>query len=333
MRTKLRMIAILALLAAQLAVGVCPAEAASPPVHVVRRGETLYSIARRYGTTVEALMRANGLTDPTRIYAGQRLVVPAQGTAQPAAPSGNVHIVQRGENLFRIALRYGTTAQAIARANNLRSTSLVYAGQRLVIPVSRSSRSSGSDWLNPLTHVVQRGENLFRIALRYGTTAQAIARANNLPSTSLVYVGQRLIIPRRGAATAPAPKPAPAPVQAPTSGKWIDVNLTTQSLVAYEGQRPVYWATVSTGRARTPTPTGRYRIYKKLRSTTMSGPGYRFRDVPHVMYFHGNYTLHGTYWHHNFGRPMSHGCVNLRLADAQWLYEWAPVGTLVVIHR
>ncbi len=271
MRTKLRVLAILALLAAQLAVGVCPAEAASPPVHVVQRGETLYSIARRYGTTVEALMRANGLTDPTRIYAGQRLVVPAPGTAQPAAPSGNVHIVQRGENLFRIALRYGTTAQAIARANNLPSTSLVYAGQRLIIPT--------------------------------------------------------------GGATTPAAKPTPAPVQAPTSGKWIDVNLTTQSLVAYEGQRPVYWATVSTGRARTPTPTGRYRIYKKLRSTTMSGPGYRFRDVPHVMYFHGNYTLHGTYWHSNFGRPMSHGCVNLRLADAQWLYEWAPVGTLVVIHR
>jgi len=327
MRTKLRALAVLALLAAQLVAGVCPAEAASPSVHVVQRGETLYSIARRYGTTVEALMRANGLTDPTRIYAGQRLVVPAPGTAQPAAPSGNVHIVQRGENLFRIALRYGTTAQAIARANNLRSTSLVYAGQRLIIPTGAAQPAAPSGNV----HIVQRGENLFRIALRYGTTAQAIARANNLPSTSLVYVGQRLIIPTGGAQ--PAAKPAPAPVQAPTSGKWIDVNLTTQSLVAYEGQRPVYWATVSTGRARTPTPTGRYRIYKKLRSTTMSGPGYRFRDVPHVMYFHGNYTLHGTYWHSNFGRPMSHGCVNLRLADAQWLYEWAPVGTLVVIHR
>ncbi|HIC93705.1 MAG TPA: murein L,D-transpeptidase, partial [Anaerolineae bacterium] len=155
--------------------------------------------------------------------------------------------------------------------------------------------------------------------------------ANNLRSTSLVYVGQRLIIPTGGAAT--APKPAPAPVQAPTADKWIDINLTTQALVAYEGQRPVYWATVSTGRARTPTPTGRYRIYKKLRFRTMSGPGYHLPNVPYVMYFYKGYTLHGTYWHSNFGRPASRGCVNLRLADAQWLYEWAPVGTLVIIHR
>ncbi|HIC92991.1 MAG TPA: LysM domain-containing protein, partial [Anaerolineae bacterium] len=94
MKTKLRAMAILALLAAQLAAGVGLAEAASPSVHVVRRGETLYSIARRYGTTVEALMRANGLSDPTRIYAGQRLIVPVPGAAQPAAPSGNVHVVQ-----------------------------------------------------------------------------------------------------------------------------------------------------------------------------------------------------------------------------------------------
>ena len=328
MKTKLRAMAILALLAAQLAAGVGLAEAASPSVHVVRRGETLYSIARRYGTTVEALMQANGLSDPTRIYAGQRLIVPVPGAAQPAAPSGNVHVVQRGENLFRIALRYGTTAQAIARANNLRSTSLVYVGQRLIIPTGGAATPAAP---SGNVHVVQRGENLFRIALRYGTTAQAIARANNLRSTSLVYVGQRLIIPTGGAAT--APKPAPAPVQAPTADKWIDINLTTQALVAYEGQRPVYWATVSTGRARTPTPTGRYRIYKKLRFRTMSGPGYHLPNVPYVMYFYKGYTLHGTYWHSNFGRPASRGCVNLRLADAQWLYEWAPVGTLVIIHR
>ena len=195
--------------------------------------------------------------------------------------------------------------------------------QSLIADCRRSMDEAGSDGV----YVVQRGNTLFSIARWNGVTVAALMAANGLRSYT-IYSGQRLTIPN-GDGTPSAP---PAPVIA-YGEKWIDVNLTTQSLVAYEGQRPVYWATVSTGRARTPTPTGRYRIYKKLRSTTMSGPGYRFRDVPHVMYFHGNYTLHGTYWHSNFGRPMSHGCVNLRLADAQWLYEWAPVGTLVVIHR
>jgi lipoprotein-anchoring transpeptidase ErfK/SrfK len=177
--------------------------------------------------------------------------------------------------------------------------------------------------------VVQRGENLYRIALRYGTTVQALASANNLSTTSLIRVGQTLVIPG-GESTSAAP--SSSPVSAPTSGKWIDINLATQGLVAYEGQQPVYWATVSTGLARTPTPKGRFRIYSKYRSTAMSGPGYRYTNVPYVMFFYSGYSLHGCYWHNNFGQPMSHGCVNMRTGDAQWLYNWAPVGTLVVIH-
>ena len=61
-------------------------------------------------------------------------------------------------------------------------------------------------------------------------------------------------------------------------------------------------------------------------------PGYYLRDVPYVMYFYRGYGLHGAYWHNNFGTPMSHGCVNLSVDDARWLYEWASVGTKVVTH-
>jgi lipoprotein-anchoring transpeptidase ErfK/SrfK len=89
---------------------------------------------------------------------------------------------------------------------------------------------------------------------------------------------------------------------------------------------------VSTGIARYPTPTGRFRIYAKYPSVHMSGPGYSLPGVPHTMFFYKGYALHGTYWHNNFGRPMSHGCINLTRADAAWLYGWSPVGTLVVIH-
>jgi lipoprotein-anchoring transpeptidase ErfK/SrfK len=98
----------------------------------------------------------------------------------------------------------------------------------------------------------------------------------------------------------------------------------------------------------TPTVVGQFRIYWKLLASDMAGPGYYLPGVPYTMYFYRGYALHGTYWHNNFGRPMSHGCVNLRTADAQWLFNWsdpslpagvsqtqsssANPGTLVVVH-
>ena len=114
--------------------------------------------------------------------------------------------------------------------------------------------------------------------------------------------------------------------------RWIDVNLSEQRVYAYEGDIVVNSFIVSTGTARTPTVTGKFKIWIKLKSTTMSGPGYHLTNVPYTMYFHGDYGLHGTYWHNNFGTPMSHGCVNLSIPDAQWLYNWAFEGTEVNVH-
>ena len=134
--------------------------------------------------------------------------------------------------------------------------------------------------------------------------------------------------------------PTNAPVQPPvvvaSSGgsgeRWIDVNLSTQSVYAYEGGLVVNSFIVSTGTWLHPTVTGKYKIWIKLRSAPMSGPGYYLPDVPYIMYFYKGYGLHGTYWHNNFGTPMSHGCVNLRTSDAEWLYNWASVGTVVNVH-
>ena len=103
-------------------------------------------------------------------------------------------------------------------------------------------------------------------------------------------------------------------------------------LVAYEGNTPVRRVVVSTGLPGTPTVTGQYNIYVKYTAQLMVGPGYYLPDVPWVMYFYEGYGLHGTYWHNNFGHPMSHGCVNLPTPEAKWLYDWASVGTLVNIH-
>ena len=114
--------------------------------------------------------------------------------------------------------------------------------------------------------------------------------------------------------------------------KWIDVDLTHQRVYAYKGKDLIDSLITSTGTWQYPTVTGQYRIYVKYRYANMAGPGYFLPNVPYVMYFYKGYGIHGTYWHNNFGTPMSHGCVNLRTEDADWIFNWASVGTLVNVH-
>jgi LysM repeat protein len=107
--------------------------------YVVRRGDTLFSIARRFGTTIGAIAQANGLSNPRYILAGQRLIIP--GTCPPYAPppaasGATVYIVRPGDTMYSIARRYGTTVTAIARANGIANPWRIWAGQRLVIPTS-----------------------------------------------------------------------------------------------------------------------------------------------------------------------------------------------------
>ena len=114
--------------------------------------------------------------------------------------------------------------------------------------------------------------------------------------------------------------------------RWIDVNLSEQRTYAFEGDQVVNSFVVSTGTWQYPTVTGEYNVYVMYRYADMSGPGYYLPDVPYVMYFYKGYGLHGTYWHNNFGTPMSHGCVNLTIDDAGWLFDWAYVGIVVNVH-
>ncbi len=156
-------------------------------------------------------------------------------------------------------------------------------------------------------------------------------------------------------------EPGPQPDGLGPDEKWIDVNLRRKSLVAFEGSRPVYAALISPGKRSEKkardhrTKTGKFRIREKHISTTMDGDGpsgdlpYSIEDVPYVQYYDGSYALHGAFWHQNFGREQSHGCVNLAPADAKWLFAWTlpqlprgwhgawatqdKPGTLVVIHE
>jgi len=113
---------------------------------------------------------------------------------------------------------------------------------------------------------------------------------------------------------------------------WIKVNLSDQILYAYRGDRLIKVFYVSTGTKSFQTVTGTYRVYAKYNQYDMRGPGYDLYDVPYVLFFHKGYSIHGTYWHDNFGTPMSRGCVNMKTEDAAWIYENAPVGTYVFIH-
>ena len=118
--------------------------------------------------------------------------------------------------------------------------------------------------------------------------------------------------------------------------RWIDVNLSTQTLTAYEGNTAVFSTLISSGLPAYPTVTGQFRIWLRYESQTMDGTrlgyDYYLTGVPYVMYFYQDYALHGTYWHNNFGTPMSHGCVNLETNDAQWVYNFTSMGTLVNVH-
>jgi len=115
--------------------------------------------------------------------------------------------------------------------------------------------------------------------------------------------------------------------------RWIEINLSTQRLIAWEGDRTVYAVFVSTGKKETPTRPGVFSIQSKRPLDRMRGPDYDLPDVPYAMYYHRGYAIHGTYWHNRFGTPVSHGCINLAVDHAQWLFEWASLKTPVVIHQ
>jgi LysM repeat protein len=240
-------------------------------------------------------------------------------------------VVRWGDTLFSIAARYNTTVDALVSANGLPNANFIFVGQRLVIRDSAPTPRPATKGV----YMVRAGDTLFSIAVRNGTTVKALMLANGIANPNFIYTGERLNLPTMGA---PVSNPTPSPPVAVSGGKWIDVNIRTQTITAYEGTRAIRSALVSTGVANHPTPAGRFAIYVKYKSQTMTGGSkasndyYYLPNVPNVMYFYRDYALHGTYWHKNFGRPMSRGCVNLTLADAEWFFSWAPLGTAVVSH-
>ncbi len=272
---------------------------------------------------------SSGKTLPVRIRsieqksaeATQPLRIPPQQTAQPAAPSALnlTAVLQKLPSPLYISL--------------LTLLMVVCLGALLwlVLPDLQTAFAESPSAARPVGV-------LFKPSLTPTFTATFTATPTSTATSTPTPTPTPTETPTPTPTDTPEPTATPIiisggiPVEVAEDEPWIDVNLSEQMVYAYVGRQLVNSFLVSTGTWRTPTVTGQYRIYVKYRYTDMAGPGYYLPNVPYTMYFYKGYGLHGTYWHNNFGTPMSHGCINLRTEDAEWLFNFASVGTLVNIH-
>ncbi len=351
-RAALSLAALLLALLATLTLGTGRA-LAQQVTHIVTRGEKLAQIARSYGVSLEQIVEANELTNPNHIWVGQPLVIPGAaaatgGTAAYANTSsaggssaGASYTVRAGDTLSEIAKQFGVTQEELLRLNGLDNPRFIWVGQELLLG-STAGSSTGSSTGNSAgstatsawsggggggsVYVVQAGDTLSEIARDLGVSMQQLIDANGLPNASHVWVGQRLYT------ESPALTAAALSAMTPDGVRSIEVDLGAQTLTAWQGDVAVLHTSISSGLSGTPTVTGHYQVGTKYQSQRMRGQGYDIPDVPWVMYFYGSYAIHGAYWHNNFGVPMSRGCVNASVGDAEFLYNWAPAGTEVWVH-
>lgn len=365
--------------------------AQSGDTHVVAAGETLTAIARRYDTDVATLMRLNALADPSIIRAGQRLAVPVQvagsgagrtldteldtvvdkglddAPPQAGLADTRIYLARPGDTLSSLAVRFGTTTARLAELNQRAPATQLHIGEALRVPIGTDADTvfaspPGDDIPTPgkyFVHTVLEGETIAAIAATYGTSTRRTLELNGLADGTRVKPGMRIVVPPPSFAELFADAPMGAngvpeyPV-IPLDDKWISVDLDHQRLYAWEGNKLLKRFAISSGKAKTPTVTGAFRIWAKVSSQTMQGGSraagdyYNLPNVQWVQYFYRDYALHGAYWHNKFGTPTSHGCINLTNTDAKWLFDWASPtvsyrgwhfmeetapGTLVIVHR
>lgn len=357
----------------------------------VRAGDSLSNLAQRHGLSVSKLAQINGMSPLRWLYSGQVLRLP--GSPAPVSQFGagtlasagarapedaQRYTVRPGDTLTRLAKRHGISLSRLLSMNGLTSARWLYVGQVLFVPVELEAAevepvqravplAPAMQPVPPVAalqpglgfgaiHTVRNGELLKDIAGHYGVNHAAIARLNNLTNRSILEEGQALRIPTESALELlEGMEQRLDQSRYPTSSeRWIEVDLSEQMAIAYEGTRPVRAFVVSTGVGNTPTVQGTFRIWAKIAMQDMRGGShaagtyYHLRDVKNVQYFHRSYGFHGTYWHDNFGTPMSRGCINMTNEDAKWLFDWASPtvynddwlfsnntnpGTLVMVHE
>ncbi len=305
-------------------------------IHVVQAGQTLSSIALRYGVTVQALMTANGIDNANLVYVGQRLQIPGGSSTATGGASG-VYVVQAGDSLSAIAARYGTTVAALMALNGLSNASMIVVGQRLRVNGAAPAAGGSAPAAGARVHVVARGDSLGGIAARYGASVAAIMAANGLRSANLIIVGQRLRIPSGGAVTSGG---APAYPGTGSRGLSFQVSISAQRCQLYSGNTLLNTWRCSTGRSGSGTKTGSFRVQSKIRNAW--GSRWQFW-MPYWLgiYWAGSSEngIHGQPWYPNggevwaglVGTPITFGCVMLDNTTAAQLYSLAYIGMPVTI--
>ena len=319
--------------------------------HVVQPGETLSEIAKRYGTTVEILQELNDLQDVNYVWYGQRLLIDGGEDAPETAQIADLYqlyTVQPGDTLFRLAGKHGISLTRLMAINGFTSEEWLSVGQELLVP---HALAPGAQPVDPVTglqpssplpvmqpgqarlavHSVQAGESLVDIAALHEVNPGALARLNDLQNNRAPEPGRILRIPSENGLELleSIGQRLDRSLYPTLTERWVEVDLNEQMAIAYEGVRPVKVFVISSGVGDSPTVTGTYRIWVKIAMQDMrggnraTGTAYHVEEVKNVQYFFEDYAFHGTYWHSNFGRPMSRGCINLTEDDAEWLFDWA----------
>ncbi len=255
-------------------------------IHVVQRGENLFRIAMRYGTTIDSIVRANGLRDATQIQVGQRLLIPNASPADPGVPTS--YVVQPGDSLINLSFRYGMNIDALARENKIVNPTQLYVGQSLSIQEgANNQRQIKTGWL----YTVQQDDNIYRIAARYHLSIDRLVKVNNIKRVSALYPGQRLVIPGPddGPALVDLPRLFSAAAMSPVpaeQGRTVMLRFTTAVPAKLEGAFMGKALVVHSDEARTThlilygidsfANPGVYRI--ELTATDDQGQQSRFSD-------------------------------------------------------
>ncbi len=273
--------------------------------YTVIAGETLYTISRKFNTSVEALITANPGINPMNIYGGLRICVPQQQPQGPVCPIGtSPYTIKSGDTYAIIARTFGTTVQALISANPGVDPNRLRVGQQICV-TQNPPQNVNCPTLN--TYVVRTGDTMYKIAYAFGITVQQLQASNPGVRPTNLYDGMVLCLPL-----------APVPYS-------IVVNIQAKRLDLYRQGNLVKTYPVATGKPTTPTPVGTFTIVNK--QVDPGGPfGTRWMGLsePH-------YGIHGTNNPASIGTAASNGCIRMYNRDVEDLFNIVSVGTVVRI--
>lgn len=291
--------------------------------YTVQPGDNLYRIALRHGLTVDELAHANGITDPHRLYVGQVLLIPDSGAEESATEAAATEPL-----LTEAAAEVTATSSSLDGV--LTAVQATRAQAEAVV-----ARQEALAEVAVTEHVVQAGETLTQISQRYGVTTSTLIRLNNLAAPNVIYPGQRLRIPLSGEVVPPEPL-------APAAGsyKQIIVDKSEQRAYVYQDRELLWTFIISTGMAGSETWEGTFQVRSKIPNAYAYNWGLQ---MPYWLgFYHTGYLENGFHalpimssgavlWDGYLGTPVSYGCVILSYPDAEILYQWAEIGTEVVV--